>query len=51
VGFHLTDARPPVDALAALGPLAHGVLRQPNAEDAFQARLVGSLVGHVVPPC
>jgi len=31
VDFHLADARPPVDALATLGPLAHGVLRQPNA--------------------
>lgn len=30
VGFQLADARPAVNALATLGPLAHGVLRQPK---------------------
>jgi hypothetical protein len=44
VGFHLADASPSVDALATLGPLAHGVLRQWGAEDALQASLVSSLV-------
>jgi hypothetical protein len=42
VGFDLADSRPPLDPLATLGPLAHGVLGQPNAEDALQAGLVES---------
>src|SRR5215216_2910211 len=50
VSFHLADARPPVDALAALGPLAHGILGQWDPEDALEAGLVSSLVGHVVSP-
>ena len=39
-GLHFVNACPAIDDLAALGPLAHGVLRQLHAEDALQASLM-----------